>query len=385
MTHCKITVYPCSALVAVCLAFLVVSPNVASQDSPSKDKLIVETLLRLKRYDVSANDKWKAAIGRHLETIEGTPRYLELVKTFGIREAIPELLELTISLPTDTMGVNAASMLLDFKQSVLLKKVIHGEDNARALAVAQALSLGGHPARSDILRALIIDAQLSRQIRNIAIKGVGTTKQGQRYLIDLLTTGRIAEELMFGTGTALFASSDPDIVKSAKELVTLPTTANATPLPPVSELIRIPGDPVAGKVIFANKGNCIKCHKVGGVGKEIGPSLSEIGSKLSKEAMFVSILDPSAGISHNYETYAIVLDSGNILSGILVSRSDEEVVVRNADGIDRVIAVTEIEEIKKTGISLMPADLQKVMTIEELVSVVAYLAELKKPQRGNNR
>jgi putative heme-binding domain-containing protein len=101
--------------------------------------------------------------------------------------------------------------------------------------------------------------------------------------------------------------------------------------------------------------------------------------------MFVSILDPSAGISHNYETYAIVLDSGNILSGILVSRSDEEVVVRNADGIDRVIAVTEIEEIKKTGISLMPADLQKVMTIEELVSVVAYLAELKKPQRGNNR
>jgi putative heme-binding domain-containing protein len=382
-THCKTTVKPFSVLVAVFVAVLVASPNLASQDSPSKDKLIVETLLRLERYDVSADDKWKAAISRHLETIERTPRYLELVKTFGMREAIPELLELTISLPTDTMGVNAVSMLLDFKQSVLLKKVIHGEDNARAFAVAQALSLGGHSARLDILRALIIDAQLSRQIRNIAIKGVGTTIQGQRYLIDLLTTGRIPEELMFVTGTSLFASSDPDIVKSAKQLVTLPTTANATPLPPVNELLRLQGDPVSGKIVFDRNGTCIKCHKIGAVGKEIGPSLTEIGSKLSKEAMFVSILDPSAGVSHNYETYAIALNSGNVLSGILVSRSDEEVVVRNAEGIDRVIAVSEIDEIIKTGVSLMPADLQKVMTVQDLVNVVAYLTQLKTNTKDN--
>jgi putative heme-binding domain-containing protein len=382
-TPCKTAVCPCSVLVAVCLAFLVVSPNAASQDSPSKDKLIVETLLRLKRYDVSANDKWKAAIGRHLETLEGTPRYLELVKTFGIREAIPYLLELTISLPTDTIGVNAASMLLDFKQSVLLKKVIHGEDSARALAVAQALSLGGHSARSDILKALVIDTQLSRQIRNVAIKGVGTTKQGQRYLIDLLTTGRIPEELMFVTGTALFASSDPDIVKSAKELVALPTTANATPLPPVNVLLRLQGDPVSGKIVFDKNGTCIKCHKIGEVGKEIGPSLTEIGSKLSKEAMFVSILDPSAGVSHNYETYAIALNSGIVLSGIVVTRNDEEVVIRNAEGIDRVIAVAEIDELIKTGVSLMPADLQKVMTVQDLVNVVAYLTQLKKPPKDN--
>ena len=108
--------------------------------------------------------------------------------------------------------------------------------------------------------------------------------------------------------------------------------------------------------------------------------MTEIGSKLSKEAMFVSILDPSAGVSHNYETYAIALNSGNVLSGIVVSRSDEEVVVRNAEGIDRVIAVSEIDEIIKTGVSLMPADLQKVMTVQDLVNVVAYLTQLKNPK-----
>jgi putative heme-binding domain-containing protein len=381
--HCKTNVYPCMVIIVVYVVLLSTTHYAVSQESPSKDKLIVETLLRLKRYDVSPNEKWKAAIARHLQTIKGTPRYLELVKVFGFRDSIPELLELAISLHTETIGVNAASLLLDFKQSTLLQKEICGEDHTRAMAITQAISLGGHPGRYIVLKPLVTDAKASRQIRNVAIKGVGTTKQGQQYLLDLLSDGRIPEELIFVTGTALFASPDPVIVKSAKELITLPTTANATPLPPVNELVRLPGDPVSGKVVFNKKGTCIKCHQVGEVGKEIGPSLTEIGSKLSKEAMFVSILDPSAGVSHNYETYAIELESGNVLSGILVSRSDEEVVIRNAEGIDRVVGVAEIDEIIKTDVSLMPADLQKTMTIQELVNVVAYLTQLKKPKKEN--
>lgn len=374
----KQRVYTYLLVVAICLWFVGAPHTVVSQESPSKDKLVVETLLRLKRYDVSGNEKWRAAVNRHLRTIKGTPRYLDLVKAFGVTDAIPDLLELAISSHAETIGVNAASVLLDFKQSALLLNEINGEDSTRALAIVGALSLSAHPAGFAILKPIVTDASSSRQIRNVAIRGIGTTKQGQQYLVDLLSADQIPDELLFTTGTALFASSDPLIVKSARELITLPKTANATPVPPVNELIRLKGDAVAGKVVFDNKGTCIKCHQVGKAGKEIGPNLSEIGSKLSNEAMFVSILDPSAGVSHNYETYAIALTSGNVLSGILVSRSDDEVVVRNAEGIDRVIAVTEIDDIVKTGISLMPADLQKVMTVQELVNVVAYLGQLKK-------
>ncbi len=374
----KQSVYTYLLVVSICLWFVGAPHTVVSQESSSRDKLVVETLLRLKRYDVSGNEKWKSAVSRHLRTIKGTPRYLDLVKAFGVTDAIPDLLELAVSSHAETIGVNAASVLLDFKQSALLLNEINGEDSTRALAIAGALSLSAHPAGYAILKPIVTDASSSRQIRNVAIRGIGTNKQGQQYLVDLLSADQIPDELLFTTGTALFASSDPLIVKSARELITLPKTADATPVPPMNELIRLKGDAVAGKVVFANKGTCIKCHQVGEAGKEIGPNLSEIGSKLSKEAMFVSILDPSAGVSHNYETYAIALTSGNVLSGILVSRSDDEVVVRKAEGIDRVIAVTEIDDIVKTGISLMPADLQKVMTVQELVNVVAYLGQLKK-------
>lgn len=164
----------------------------------------------------------------------------------------------------------------------------------------------------------------------------------------------------------------------AKHLV-LPATAGSKPLPPVSELAKRSGDVAHGQELFKTKATCIKCHKVRGEGKEVGPDLSEIGSKLSREAMFVSILDPSAGISHNYETYSAILDSGNIVTGLKVSETDDSITIRSAESIDKVISKDELEEVIKSSVSLMPADLQKTMSEQELVDVVEFIATLKKP------
>ena len=78
---------------------------------------------------------------------------------------------------------------------------------------------------------------------------------------------------------------------------------------------------------------CSKCHIVDGQGKDVGPNLSEIGSKLGKDALLVAILDPSAGISHNYETFLAVTDDGKVISGMLVSKTDDEVVLKDAEAI----------------------------------------------------
>jgi putative heme-binding domain-containing protein len=91
-----------------------------------------------------------------------------------------------------------------------------------------------------------------------------------------------------------------------------------------------------------------------------------------------SVLYPSAGISHNYETYALALGAGNVLTGILVSETDDSVTIKSADAIVRTFEKSEIEEMKKQTVSLMPADLQRTMTVQDLVDVVAYLATLKK-------
>jgi putative heme-binding domain-containing protein len=145
--------------------------------------------------------------------------------------------------------------------------------------------------------------------------------------------------------------------------------------------VKCKGDVAKGQDVFVKAGTCIKCHKVKGEGKDVGPDLTEIGSKLSKEAMYVSILDPSAGISHNYETYTLLLEDGTVLSGILVSDTDTQVEIKTAEAIIRKVPQEEVSQMKKLTTSIMPADLQKNLTAESLVDLVEYLTTLKKQEK----
>ena len=92
------------------------------------------------------------------------------------------------------------------------------------------------------------------------------------------------------------------------------------------------GNAAHGKDVFV-AATCVTCHVINGQGTSYGPELSEIGTKLPKEAIYTSILYPSAGISHGYETYALETKKGNVLNGLLVSQTPAEVTLKGADAL----------------------------------------------------
>ena len=94
--------------------------------------------------------------------------------------------------------------------------------------------------------------------------------------------------------------------------------------------------------------------------------------------MYVSILDPSAAVSHNFETYSVLTVDGLAITGLLISETDKAVTLRNSEGIDKIINQDDIEIFKKQKVSLMPQDLQKLLTVEQLVNLVEYTLTLRK-------
>ena len=96
---------------------------------------------------------------------------------------------------------------------------------------------------------------------------------------------------------------------------------------------------------------------------------------------FESILYPSAGISHNYEMWTLVLMKGTTQNGLLVSETADTISLKGDDGIVRDFEMSDVDEKIKQKISLMPADLQKVMTAQEIVDVVGYMQTLKKSEK----
>jgi putative heme-binding domain-containing protein len=143
----------------------------------------------------------------------------------------------------------------------------------------------------------------------------------------------------------------------------------------------MPGQADKGLVVFKTIGTCANCHVVNGDGKDVGPNLSEIGKKLSREALLESILYPSAAISHNYESYVVETKSGGVETGLLTSETPEAVTLKGADAILRTLKRGDIEAMRRSPNSLMPADLHKALTVQDLADLVDYLQTLREANR----
>ncbi len=371
--------FGCLLLVAISTFGLAQEPTDATR---AKDARRVKALLRLESVDLETLPEAKASLLRYLDTCKGTDEYLELVRRFKLKAASPELLRLAVEKGEETIGVEATKTLFEFAAIEAIAAELTGKDEARAAKLAAAIGLTGDPRGNDALLTVIENGESGVPLRSASVTAVGRNKAGQERLLKFVQAGTLAKELNFAAANVLLSSTDVATRNAAAKHLTLPATADSKPLPPIAELVKRSGDVAAGKQVFLTVGTCAKCHKVRGEGKEVGPDLSEIGSKLSKEAFYVSILDPSAGISHNFETYTFLLEDGTVQNGILVSQTDAEFQIKTAEAIVRKIPREEVSEFKKSTISLMPADLQKALTAQNLVDVVEYMTTLKKQNEG---
>ncbi len=132
-----------------------------------------------------------------------------------------------------------------------------------------------------------------------------------------------------------------------------------------------------GKQIFQAV-SCISCHKFGGAGNEIGPDLTKLDPKQQKPIEILrDLLDPSFRINEKYQTFTFELESGKVITGLVVAETPQEVkVVENplVKAEPMVIKVSQIAERKKSPVSIMPKGLLDKLTHEEILDLIAYVA-----------
>ena len=91
--------------------------------------------------------------------------------------------------------------------------------------------------------------------------------------------------------------------------------------------------PARGELVFRRADlGCIKCHSIGKAGGSIGPDLGPIGGSSPMDYIITSILDPNASIKEEYLTKAITTTAGKVVTGIVVQRNKNEVILKDATG-----------------------------------------------------
>jgi putative heme-binding domain-containing protein len=132
--------------------------------------------------------------------------------------------------------------------------------------------------------------------------------------------------------------------------------------------------------VFASEtAGCLKCHAFAGAGSDIGADLTTARTKLGREGILDSILNPSAVIAAGYEPWLIETKDGETYSGFILA-DDDTVTLKEPSGSQRAIPAKQIASRQQQKLSLMPDNIALGLTPEELVDVVEYL--LSEPIAG---
>ena len=137
-----------------------------------------------------------------------------------------------------------------------------------------------------------------------------------------------------------------------------------------------PGDPLAGEKAF--KKVCAQCHKMYGEGAEVGPDITRNGRNDFTQ-LLSNVFDPSLVIGAGYRSYTVITSGGRVLNGLLAEDSPQRVVLKVQGGKQEVIARSDLDDFKVNEISLMPEQLEKQLSPQEIVDLFAFITLDKHP------
>jgi putative heme-binding domain-containing protein len=130
------------------------------------------------------------------------------------------------------------------------------------------------------------------------------------------------------------------------------------------------GNPYAGEATYTAR--CASCHKLFFKGGKVGPDLTAY-QRDNLGTMLLSIIDPNAEIREGFEYHLVETTDGRSLSGFLVERDAQIVVLRGLEGEDIALRQSDVKELRPVGRSLMPEGLLEGLDARQLRDFFAYL------------
>ena len=84
-------------------------------------------------------------------------------------------------------------------------------------------------------------------------------------------------------------------------------------------------------------------------------------------------LDPSRVIDNNYVNFIVKKKTGAVLTGYISAQTTTSLTLRRGEGQEDVVLRDDIEEMKSSGVSLMPEGLEKNVTLDGMADLIAFL------------
>jgi len=149
----------------------------------------------------------------------------------------------------------------------------------------------------------------------------------------------------------------------------------------VEEALALFDEPLTGRS-FENGKNwynaitCGRCHTMGNEGGNVGPELTNLGTRFSKKDMLEAIILPSKSVSDQYAASQFELKNGTSVVGRLTNQDATAYYVSqnpyDPDQVEKILK-KNVRSVKYSNVSMMLPSLINSLSAEELKDLMAYL------------
>ena len=343
------------------------------------------------RHQVDRPTGWtdlRAAIG---ETPDGAPRRGPLLDAAARLDALfgdPRGIDRLADTARDAgfpPHVRAAALdaLVDVKADEA-RHLAQGLLLEPGLSLAAIRSLLATGADEDARRIVDAYPRLDEAHRDAALSALAARVSWGGILIDGVEDGRIPNTAITPLLTRQLAGLGDPLLRSRLAALGPPPTAGhvvstadvvSTRLDAwkarLSPQILAGGDPAAGRGVWQKQ--CAACHRMHGEGGSLGPDLTGSGRR-DLDYLLANIVTPSATVSPDYRMKQVVLADGRVLSGIVIRRTAELLLLRTQTG-EEAIPVDDVDEVIDGGVSLMPEGILDRLDEAEVADLFRFLME----------
>ena len=260
-----------------------------------------------------------------------------------------------------------------------------------APAASPALSATLRKARSDKLRAAILDALarfrdvsvaqeilgawtiLNPPLRAQALSILLARPERAQALLEALRKSAVERQDLSSTHVRqLIEHKEGSVRRRALEVLgrSSPPTRHEA-MDQFRAALALPGDARSGMRIYQER--CLSCHRLGKHGYPVGPDLITVKTA-GKEKLLESILDPNREVLPQYVAQAIETTQGDSLVGIIAHDNANAITLREAFGKETVIPRPAIQKITSQRQSIMPEGLAAGLTAQQMADLLELLA-----------
>ncbi len=244
------------------------------------------------------------------------------------------------------------------------------------VAAAEALLKTGSPKVLPLLLAKW--RSYTEAVRKVVWNGLLARKAFLKALLDAIGDETVpAWTVSRPRVNQLLQSPDDDIRRRAETLFRDLPQERGNLIAQYQGALSVKGDIPLGREVFRE--NCSRCHRLDGMGNEVGPDLMDVIGRRPKKFFLTKILDPNVNITPGFETYVIETRNGATVTGLIAQDSPTSLMLRREEGEEETILRRNILKLRVSSVSTMPEGLEEDINLRKMTDLLEYLQRLGTP------